>query len=93
MRRAGWLKDGIVSDLPGCDFDASELRCADGRDRKGCLSDGQEQTIAAFATPQISDFTVANGMQMEPGYNVLRGADLVGSMGVVGTRSIQRSRC
>lgn len=76
------LKDGIVSDPAGCNFDAASLRCADGKDRKGCLSDGQERTVAAFVDPQVSDFTVENGIRSEPGYNTLRGADLVGNMGV-----------
>ncbi len=77
------LTDGIVSNPDGCHFDPAALRCPNGRDRKGCLSDGQERTVAAFATPQVSDFTVINGIHSEPAYNVLRGADLVGSMGLL----------
>ncbi len=77
------LADTIVSNPAGCHFDAATLRCLDGRDHRGCLSDGQERTIAAFATPQVSAFKVANGMDTEPGYNVLRGADLVNSTGLL----------
>ena len=76
------LKDGIVSHPAGCHFDPGSLRCPDGNDRKGCLSDGQERTIQAFVTPQVSDFTVENGIRSEPGYNLLRGADLVGNTGL-----------
>ena len=76
------LTDRIVSDPAGCHFDAATLRCPNGKDNKGCLSDGQERTIAAFTTPQVSDFQVMNGITSEPGYNVLRGADLVGGMGL-----------
>lgn len=77
------LRDGIVSDPADCHFDATTLRCFDGKDRKGCLSDGQERTIIAFATPTASDFTLGNCINSEPGYNVLRGAALTGSMGLV----------
>ncbi len=77
------LRDGIVSDPAGCHFDAATLRCPDGKDRKGCLSDGQERTIVAFTATSVSDFTVQNGIDSEPGYNLLRGADLVGSMGLL----------
>ncbi len=76
------LKDGIVSNPTGCRFDLSAFRCGDGGDHKGCLSEGQQRTISAFATPQVSDFIVMNGINMEPGFNTLRGADLVGNMGI-----------
>ncbi len=76
------LKDGIVNDPADCHVDVLQLRCADGKDHKGCLSDGQERTVAAFTTPQVSSFKVQNGIDSEPGYNTLRGADLVGNMGL-----------
>ena len=78
------LSDGIVSNPAACRVDVQALRCADGRDHYGCLSDGQLRTVAAFSTPQVSTFAVRNGMSMEPGYNVLRGADLTGSLGFFG---------
>jgi hypothetical protein len=76
------LRDGIVSDPGDCRFDPATLRCPDGVDHHGCLSDAQLHTVAAFAEPTISDFAVQNGMMSEPGFNVLRGADLTGSMGL-----------
>ena len=75
------LKDRIISDPAGCHFDPAVLRCSDGKDRKGCLSDGQERTVLAFSAPQKTVFAVENGMDHQPGYNVLRGSDLVGNMG------------
>ncbi len=75
------LRDGIVSNPSGCHFDPDSLRCRDGRDHKGCLSDGQERTILAFSVPQATTFSLENGMDGNPGYNVLRGGDLVGNMG------------
>jgi hypothetical protein len=75
------LEDRIISNPGGCTFDPATLRCKDGKDHRGCLSDGQQQTILAFSSPQISTFSVEHGMNYDPGYNVLRGADLVGNMG------------
>ena len=75
------LTDRIVSNPAGCSFHASALRCSDGLDHKACLSDGQERTVAAFSSPQITTFSVANGIHSEPGYNVLRGSNLVGNLG------------
>ena len=75
------LKDRIVSDPAGCFFDPSTLRCSDGKDHRGCLSEGQERTVLAFSTPQISTFSAENGVSFQPAYNILRGADLVGNMG------------
>ena len=77
------LKDGIISDPMGCHFAAASLQCKDGADHKGCLSDGQEATVAAFVTPTMSDFHVEHGMQSEPGFNMTRGADLTGNMGAL----------
>ena len=76
------LADGIVSDPAGCHFDPASLHCMDGKDHKGCLSDGQERTVAAFAVEQKSAFPMVNGVDTEPGYNVLRGSDLVGNRGL-----------
>ena len=75
------LEDEIISNPEACSFDPSLLRCKDRRDSHGCLSEGQERTILAFSTPQSSTFSVENGINFEPGYNVLRGANLVGNMG------------
>ncbi len=77
------LRDGIVSDPADCHVDPLKLRCPDGKDHNGCLSEGQERTVAAFTAPQVTSFKVLNGIDSEPGYNTLRGADLVGNMGLL----------
>lgn len=77
------LRDDIVSNPASCSFDPATLRCRDGGDHRGCLSDGQERTISAVSEPQITTFSVENGMNHNPGYPLLRGADLVGNLGWV----------
>ena len=79
---ADGLRDGIISDPADCHFDPATLRCPDGEKHRGCLSDGQERTVRTLATPQVSSFSVANGMTTGPGYNVLAGADFTGSQGL-----------
>ena len=76
------LADGIVSNPDACHFDPAPLRCPSGLDEHGCLSDAQLHTVAAFAEATTSSFSVENGMTYEPGFNVLRGADLTGNMGL-----------
>ncbi len=79
---ADGLRDGIVSEPDGCHFDPAKLRCPDGRAHRGCLSDGQLRTVAAYSEDSTSQFALKNGMTFEPGYNVLRGADLTGTQGL-----------
>jgi hypothetical protein len=79
--RQDGLEDGIISNPAGCSYNLSLLHCKDGKDHRGCLSEGQERTVLAFSEPQVSTFSVANGINYQPGYNILRGADLVGNMG------------
>ena len=77
------VKDGIISNPAGCRFDAAALRCADGKTGHGCLSDGQMHTLETFATAQVTAFPLANGEAEIPGFNVLAGADLTGSLGLL----------
>ena len=76
------VKDGIISNPDACHFDLKTLACAPGKDGKECLTAGQLQTFETFATEQRSAEPLAHGVQTIPGYNVLAGADLTGSMGL-----------
>ena len=76
------LTDGIVSNPSACTFNLATLRCPSGADQQGCLSDPKINTVEAFAERTTSNFSVENGMTFEPGFNVLRGADLTGNMGL-----------
>ncbi len=76
------LTDGMISDPAACHFDPAVLQCADGSDDKKCLSAGQLRTVHTFATAQVTEFPVANGMTSMPGYNALAGADMTENMGL-----------
>ena len=77
------LKDGIISNPAGCQFSDASLACADDKDHKGCLSAAQQRTVSETFLAPVSDFKVQNGMNFEPGFNTLRGADLTDNMGLV----------
>jgi pimeloyl-ACP methyl ester carboxylesterase len=77
------LRDGIISDPAGCDVRAESLRCADGRSHHGCLSDAQLHTLETFATEERTATPLSNGVDSVPGYNVLAGASLTPSVGLL----------
>lgn len=77
------LRDGIISDPAGCGLKAEELRCSDGRRHRGCLSDAQLHTLETFATEERTAMPLSNGVDSVPGYNVLAGASLTGSVGLL----------
>ena len=77
------LRDGIISDPAGCDVRAESLRCADGRRHHGCLSDAQVHTLETFATEERTAMPLSNGVDRIPGYNVLAGASLTSSVGLL----------
>ncbi len=80
---ADGLKDGIISDPASCHFDLHSLACAPGKDGHDCLTEGQLRTFGIFAYEQRTAVPLKNGVQTIPGYNVLAGADLTGSMGLL----------
>lgn len=76
------VQDGLISNPPACHFDVASLRCTGGRRAgKSCLSDEELRTVAVFNTPQQTSFPLTNGVSSIPGFNVLNGADLTGSLG------------
>ena len=77
------LRDGIISDPAGCNVSAEELRCKDGRSHHGCLSDAQVHTLETFATEERTAMPLSNGVDSVPGYNVLAGASLTPSVGLL----------
>jgi pimeloyl-ACP methyl ester carboxylesterase len=77
------LRDGIISDPAGCDVQAESLRCADGKPHHGCLSDAQMHTLETFATEERTAMPLSNGVDSVPGYNVLAGASLTSSVGLL----------
>ncbi len=56
-------KDGIVSQYVGCHakLNTTALRCPDGREGAGCLSDAQVALVTAIRTPNDLGFPLANG--------------------------------
>jgi feruloyl esterase len=77
------LRDGIISDPAGCDVTAESLRCVDGRPHRGCLSNAQMHTLETFATEERTAMPLSNGVDSVPGYNVLAGASLTPSVGLL----------
>ena len=77
------LRDGIVSNPDACHVPAESFRCQDGGSHHGCLSDAQLHTLQVFTTPQRTVMAVSHGIDSIPGYSVLTGADLSGSLGLL----------
>jgi hypothetical protein len=77
------VKDGLVSNISACHFDPATLLCPAGTDTKRCLTQTQVDTVQTFATEQRTAVPLWHGVQTMPGYNVLSGADLTGSMGLL----------
>ena len=75
------VKDGLVSNVESCRFDPAALLCSSTK-RSGCLSPQQLITVQTFATEQRTQEPVWRGIRSVPGYNVLAGADLTGSLGL-----------
>ena len=79
---ADGLRDGIVSDPDACHFDLHTLACAPGEDHPDCLTPGQMATFETIGSEQRTSMPLNRGVQSIPGYNVTRGTDLTGSMGL-----------
>jgi Tannase and feruloyl esterase len=74
------VRDGLVSNVMACHFNPATLLCS-MHPQRGCLSSQQLHTVQTFATEQETVKPVWNGIRSIPGYNVLSGVDLTGTLG------------
>lgn len=77
------IQDGIIANIETCHFDPAILLCPAIGKRKDCLTPQQLNTVQTFASEQRTAQPLLNGVQTIPGFNVLAGADLTGSMGIL----------
>ncbi len=77
------VRDGIISNINACHFDPKTLLCSEHSKANSCLTPQELKTVETFATEQKTEHPLMNGVQTMPGFNVLAGADLTGSMGLL----------
>jgi len=72
-------KDGIISNVRGCDaaFDVKRLRCPNGSTGESCLSDAQLKAVAQITSDYRPGVPVA-GMSTFPKWALLEGATFSG---------------
>ncbi|HEV2620129.1 MAG TPA: tannase/feruloyl esterase family alpha/beta hydrolase [Acidobacteriaceae bacterium] len=75
------VSDGIIADVDACHFEPATLLCPPGKASKKCLTPQELETVRTFATEQRTNQPLWHGVETMPGFNVLAGADLTGSMG------------
>lgn len=79
---ADGLRDGMISDPAGCRFDPATLACPVGGKGKDCLTPGELRTVQVFGSEQRTAEPLMRGVQTIPGFNVAKGTDLTGSLGL-----------
>jgi Tannase and feruloyl esterase len=63
------IKDGVIGNWKACKFDATTLRCPEGKDGGDtCLSDGQAATVNALHGETRFPFPLAAGVKTHPGW-------------------------
>jgi hypothetical protein len=77
------LQDGIIGNVASCHFDPATLLCPPGGKGKRCFTPQELKTVETFATEQRTAQPLWNGVQTMPGFNVLAGTDLTGTMGLL----------
>ncbi|MFH8491073.1 tannase/feruloyl esterase family alpha/beta hydrolase [Streptomyces longisporoflavus] len=85
------VRDGVISDEAGCDFDPKVLRCEDGEDRgPTCLSDAQIKAVRELSSPIEWDYELGSGEKGYPGMAFLSGADMSTPGLGIGSRAPER---
>ena len=75
------VADGLISNVKACNFDPRTVRCPGGADTGDtCLSDAQIAAIQLYASEFVLGYPSGSGETSYPGFNVMRGADLTGSL-------------
>jgi hypothetical protein len=77
------VRDGIIANVAACHFDPATLLCSPQGKTINCLTAQELRTVQTFATEQRTAQPLGNDVQTMPGFNVLAGADLTGSMGLL----------
>jgi feruloyl esterase len=77
------VRDGIIANIAACHFDPATLRCSAGRKGRHCLTLPELRTIQTFASEQRTARPLWNDVQTSPGFNVLAGVDLTGTIGLL----------
>ena len=77
------VRDDIIANVSACHFDPETLLCSAETKGKHCLTPQELKTVQTFATEQRTVQPLWNGVQTMPGFNVLAGADLTGSLGLL----------
>ena len=77
------VRDGIISNVDACHYEPSQLLCKPSDPSNKCLTPQQLKTLQTFATEQRTEKPLWHDVQTMPGFNVLQGADLTGSMGLL----------
>jgi acetyl esterase/lipase len=71
------LKDNVISNVAGCEFNPRVLRCPNGVDAgPTCLSDPQITSVIAASKPFSWSYRIASGERAYPGFPFLSGADM-----------------
>jgi len=71
------VRDRLISNEAGCDFNPRSIRCPDGADSGDtCLSDRQIAAVRSLSSPVTWDYPIASGETSHPGFPFLSGADM-----------------
>ncbi|WP_027931258.1 tannase/feruloyl esterase family alpha/beta hydrolase [Amycolatopsis thermoflava] len=80
------LRDGVISNEPGCRFDPRSLRCPGGADTGDtCLSDAQIRAVKAISAPLRWNYHLNSGERGYPGFPFLSGAAMTTPLLGMGT--------